>query len=129
MLRRTVLGVGAGLMLAAKAAAQGAVAAAPKARFVVFYRPGPAFDPAKRFEDQPGIKAHPRYMQSLLAQGRLVVGGPFLDGSNTGLAFVEAGSLDEARAIVEGDPTVKAGLQQVDVKPWLAAFSRTFADR
>jgi hypothetical protein len=75
-------------------------------------------------QDQPGIKAHPRYLQDLLAQGRLVMGGPFLDSSNGGMSILDATSLEEARIIAQGDPTVKAGLLTVEVRPWLAAFSR-----
>jgi uncharacterized protein YciI len=129
MLRRTVLGFGAGLVLAGRAAAQGtpAPAAGDKKRFVVFYSPGPAFDHAKGLVEQPGIRAHGQYLQSLLAQGRLVMAGPFMDNSNGGMSILEAASLDEARALVGDDPTVKAGLLKVEVKPWLTAFSRPFA--
>jgi uncharacterized protein YciI len=121
----------AGLTFAARAAAQGAAAPATssKPRFVVFYAPGPAWDHSKSFQDQPGIKAHPRYLQSLLTEGRLVMGGAFQDDSNSGMSILDAASLEEARTIAESDPTVKAGLLKVEVKPWLAAFSRPFADR
>jgi hypothetical protein len=130
MLRRTLLGVAAGLLFGARAAAQGtpSPAPSPKPRFVVFYAPGPAWDHTRSFQDQPGITAHPRYLQSLLAQGRLVMAGPFQDDSNSGMSILDAASLEEARTTAEGDPTVKAGLLKVEVKPWLVAFSRPSAD-
>lgn len=127
MLRRAMLGVGAGFVLAGRAAAQATSppAASGKTRFVAFYTPGPAWDHTKGLQDQPGIRAHPQYLRSLLTQGRLVMGGPFLDGSNGGMSILDAASLEEARTIAEGDPTVKGGLLKVEVKPWLTAFSRS----
>jgi uncharacterized protein len=122
MKRRTVLA------LAAAAAALPSLAVAaplgPKSYFVLAHSPGPGWDPAKGFRDQPGIEAHVGYMQGFLDRGQLVIGGPFLDDSG-GMMIFDVASLEAARAIADGDPTVKAGLLSVKVKPWLAAFRST----
>jgi uncharacterized protein YciI len=121
MQRRSILG------LAAAALATPALAAAadaPQKRyFVLAHTPGPAWDHAKGFFDQPGLKAHLGYMQGVFAQGKIVLGGPFLDDSG-GMMILDVATLEEARAVATADPTVKSGLLTVAVKPWLAAFAR-----
>jgi uncharacterized protein len=47
--------------------------------------------------------AHREYMAQLLAEGKLVAGGPFTDGSGA-LFIYETESLATAEAIVEADP-------------------------
>ena len=53
--------------------------------------------------------AHVEYVLRLLNDGRLVVGGPFRDGS--GALFVyEVADVDQARSIVADDPYVREGV-------------------
>jgi uncharacterized protein len=120
MKRRSVLG-----LAAAAAASPSLVAAdtAPKRYFVLTHAPGPAWDHAKGFRDQPGLEHHLGYMQGFFDQGKIVLGGPFLDNSG-GMMIFDLATLDEAQAIASADPTVKSGLLTVTVKPWLAAFAR-----
>ena len=92
--------------------------------YVLFHSPGPGWDHAKSFEDQPGIQAHVGFLRGLFEDGKLHMGGPFLDNSG-GMAVLAVSSLDEARRIGESDPTVKQGLLTVASKPWMAAFNRT----
>ena len=67
--------------------------------------------------------AHYRYMRDndhrlLLRGGLQGQGGAFIGG----LLVIEAESVEEARAVVEGDPYAKAGLQQsVQMFPFHAA--------
>jgi uncharacterized protein YciI len=121
MKRRSVLA------LAAAAAAAPSISAAadapPKRYFVLTHAPGPAWDHAKGFRDQPGLAQHLGYMQRYFDAGKIVLGGPFLDDSG-GMMIFDLGAIDEAREIAAADPTVKAGLLTVTVKPWLAAFAR-----
>lgn len=54
--------------------------------------------------------------------GKLVIAGPFENGGNYAGVFVfKVGSLDEARALAESDPAVKAGLLVANVHRWLVA--------
>jgi uncharacterized protein YciI len=70
----------------------------------------------------PELEAHLDYMRSLEARGLLFASGPFLapDGglSGNGLTIVRAGSFDEARALLERDPFVVAGLRTFALHAW-----------
>ena len=74
---------------------------------------------------------HLAYLESL--GEALIFAGPFTaeDGQtmNGSLIVVEAGSLNEARKIVDGDPFAKAGLfASVDIRPWLWTIDNTDSD-
>jgi uncharacterized protein YciI len=75
----------------------------------------------RSFNEQPQVGVHVAFLRSMLADGRLALGGPFLDDSG-GMAIVRAASLDEARAWAESDESVRGGLLCVEVKPWMAAM-------
>lgn len=66
---------------------------------------------------------HRAYLQDLLQQGRLVIAGPFSDG--TGALFVyEVPNEGEAAKLSENDPYAKASLfKSVVMKPWKLVFS------
>lgn len=66
--------------------------------------------------------AHRAYLQDLLQQGRLVVAGPFADGS--GALFVyEVANESEAAKLAANDPFAKAALfRGVVMKPWKLVF-------
>jgi uncharacterized protein YciI len=64
---------------------------------------------------------HLAYLESL--GDALVFAGPFTEADgesmNGSLIVVEASSLDEACAIIGGDPFAKAGIfASVDIRPW-----------
>ena len=46
---------------------------------VVVTRTGPAYDPAQPLEGQSGWEAHAGFMDGLVADGFLVLGGPLAD--------------------------------------------------
>jgi uncharacterized protein YciI len=61
---------------------------------------------------------HREYMGQLLAEGKLVAGGPFMDGSGA-LFIYEADSLDAAAAMVSADPYLTEGaFASYEVRPW-----------
>ena len=122
--RRFLLAAGAAVLLA-PAIAQGdpLPTSAPKQFYVLFHSPGPRWDHAKEFAEQAGIQEHVAFLRGLFENGKLRMGGPFLDNSG-GMAILEVASLDEARRIGESDSTVKNGLLKVTPKPWMAAFNR-----
>jgi uncharacterized protein YciI len=94
----------------------------PPVYYALFHSPGPRWDTATGFRQQPGVERHVAYMAQQLEAGKLVLGGPFLDDSG-GMMVLRADSQDEARAIAEADPTVIDGLLLVHVKPWMLAMS------
>ena len=58
----------------------------------------------------------------LIGSGKLGAAGPCLDGGNLSGVFVfQVGSMEEAKALADADPFVKAGIVVVDLHPWMAA--------
>ena len=67
------------------------------------------------------VDSHMAFMFDLEAKGTLFASGPFVtDGkpNGSGITIVRAGSADEARAILERDPFVVAGLRTFDLHEW-----------
>jgi uncharacterized protein YciI len=99
------------------AVAQAAAPPPPKApvndTFAATFRTGPGWDPAKAPQDQAAFAAHSQNLRALRTEGRLLLGGRY---GALGLVVLRAASLDEARALVERDPAVKAGTFAVEVQ-------------
>lgn len=97
-------------------------AAGPDIRAVVFHKPGLAWKAGVPFREQPGVQAHVDHYRKLLEQGKLALGGPFLDDGG-GMMIAQPGvTLDEARDFAAADPAVKSGLLAFEVKPWMVAM-------
>lgn len=69
---------------------------------------------------RPALRAaHLARLDALAVEGRLVLAGPFGDGSGS-LMVIAADSLDEARAFAETDPYLTGGVfDAVDVRPFV----------
>lgn len=77
---------------------------------------------AKMAEAQKVFPAHVKHVQSLLATGKAAIAGPFADDTRiAGVFVINASSPEEARAVEEADPLVKAGGFSVEVLKWWAA--------
>lgn len=64
------------------------------------------------------FQAHQNYMRGHVEAGRYKAMGPLTDNNRIrGLMIIEAPSLEEARALAEGDPAVQAGVFMVEVHP------------
>lgn len=70
--------------------------------------------PASFFEHTPG----------LLADGRLILAGRTQEENPIGLVIFEAETEEEARAIMEGDPAVQAGVMTATLHPYRVALIR-----
>ena len=75
-------------------------------------------------DDTPEIRklqeGHMTNIRRLGEEGKLLLAGPFTDdGDLRGLFVFRAGSLEEARALCDTDPAVKAGRLKVELHPWL----------
>jgi uncharacterized protein YciI len=89
--------------------------------FVLFHAPGPAWDRAVGFMEQPGIEEHIDFMRSLAARALMVLGGPFADedpAGAVGMAVIIARDAAEARRIALEDGSVASGLIRVTSRPW-----------
>jgi uncharacterized protein YciI len=61
---------------------------------------------------------HRQYLQGLLAKGQLAIAGPFMDDYGA-LIVYEAGSAEEAEAVLKGDPFHAAGVfVSWTIRPW-----------
>lgn len=66
--------------------------------------------------------AHLEYIGELHRRGKVVMAGPFGDGSG-GMVIFSVDSLDEARALVLDDPLVKGGARRFQLLEWQPLFS------
>ena len=94
-------------------------------QFVVVHSPGPAWKPGVPAFEQEGLQLHVGHYAEFLKQGKLVMGGPFLDAKSGGIMIAEPGvSEQELRAFASADPAVRSGLLTFEVRPWLAGLHR-----
>ena len=94
-------------------------------QFVVVHSPGPAWKSGVAAFEQPGLQLHAAHYAQLLKQGKLVMGGPFLDARSGGIMIAHpAVSEEELSAFAADDPAVKSGLLTFEVRPWLAGLHR-----
>lgn len=79
-------------------------------------------------EELNTMGVHFAYLKKLVAEGKVVLAGPSINGDKTfGLILVEVDTEAEARAILEGDPSYKAGIQRGEVLPFTLSLIRESA--
>ncbi len=89
-------------------------------KFVILGFDGPEGQ-AKRKIHRP---AHLANIESLDAQGRVVLAGPLTDKTGS-LILIEAESLEEAQRIAREDPyTVHGVFERVEVHPFMQVFPK-----
>lgn len=76
------------------------------ALFVVHFETGPNWNKALGPAEQPGFREHSANLNRLRKEGAIVFGARY---EELGMIFLEADSLDAARAIVDADPGVRSG--------------------
>jgi len=84
---------------------------------VVLRRSGPDYDHAKPLEQQSGWQEHAAFMDGLVEDGFVVLGGPLGDEVRTAQA-VEAASEDEIRERFAQDPWSESHLVVDSVDRW-----------
>ena len=69
------------------------------------------------------FKGHFDNINRLAAEGKLAVAGPFNDPERKyrGLFILAVSTVEEAKALAETDPTVKAGVFIVEYVPWFGS--------
>ena len=88
------------------------------ANFAVRLVHGPNWDPGRPIREQDGWDEHAAFMDGLVEDGFIILGGPVGDGEQT-LHAVEAADEDEIRARLARDPWASAGLLRVGpIEPW-----------
>jgi hypothetical protein len=85
--------------------------------FVVERRSGPAWNSAKPLEEQDQWTEHAHYMDGLVDDGFVLLGGPLADEHRVVLV-VDAGSEDEVRTVLDRDPWSGSHLTVASVDAW-----------
>ncbi|UQA63500.1 YciI family protein [Polyangium aurulentum] len=91
---------------------------------LVLLRRGPRATEIPEGELEAIQKAHIAHLDKMAEEGAIVAAGPFdeqMDDSFRGMCLYRVGSVDEARALAEQDPAVKAGRLRVEVMTWMTA--------
>jgi uncharacterized protein YciI len=79
---------------------------------------GPAWDDTRGIREQEAWTEHADFMDDLVADGFILLGGPLGGGEQT-LHVVEARDEDQIRKRLAEDPWARAGLLEVgSVRPW-----------
>jgi uncharacterized protein YciI len=84
---------------------------------VVLRRSGPQWQPGRTLEEQAGWPEHAEFMDGLVEQGFLILGGPLADEFRV-VHVVEAESEDAVRATFARDPWSQTHLAVAAVDPW-----------
>ena len=96
--------------------------------FVVETARGPAWDDSKRRREQTGWEAHAAFMDGLVADRFVVLGGPIGDvEGDLALLVVDATGDDEVRERLAADPWAGGVLSTRSVRPWTIWLRRTAA--
>jgi uncharacterized protein YciI len=91
-------------------------------RFVALFHRGPRWQADKSLYRQgPPIEAHLASMRNCFDAGSLLLGGPFEDTSG-GIAVLDVVDHSAAKALVDADPAVMAGVLTYELKPVTAYF-------
>jgi uncharacterized protein len=98
--------------------------------YVGFLYRGAKWTPEQTAETRKLQEEHMANIVKMGAEGKLVIAGPFMDnGDLRGLYVFRAASAEEAKALVESDPAVKAGRLRFELHPWFAAKNITVTPR
>jgi uncharacterized protein YciI len=84
---------------------------------VLRLRSGPGYDPARPLEEQSGWDEHAAFMDRLVDDGFVVLGGPLADEHRVALV-IEAESADAVSATLDRDPWTGSHLVTDAVEPW-----------
>ncbi|MGQ0531531.1 MAG: YciI family protein [Caulobacteraceae bacterium] len=88
--------------------------------FLFQYSRGPAWREGVPMREQ-GLGPHGAYMRQLMNEGRLFAGGGYASDDG-GMAIVTAASIEEARAILAGDPAIVSGIFVAELRHWTPRF-------
>jgi uncharacterized protein YciI len=96
---------------------------ATKSWLIRLIPPRPTFANDATPAEQAVMQQHYAYWKDLNDKGVCIFGGPVLDPKGAyGILVVNAATENEARALGEGDPSVKSGLNKIEVAEMRVAF-------
>jgi uncharacterized protein YciI len=92
--------------------------------YMAFLRRGPAWSKERTPEAVAAGEGHMAHIQRMAKCGKLVLAGPFEVGADApkdalaGIFIFDVATREEAVALTQHDPAVKAGRFTIDVRPW-----------
>lgn len=87
--------------------------------FLVLLKKGPAWTSEKTPETKAIQEGHMANIGRLWKEGKLAVAGPLGDnGDIRGIFVFQVATLEEARALTDTDPAIKAGRLVAEIHPW-----------
>ena len=93
-----------------------------KNTFVALSSAGPNHDPSKRTREQPFWDEHVTFIDRLIAEDFILMGGPFVDAAEMprgALLIVKADNENEVREKLKNDPWFTHGILKLEnVKRW-----------
>jgi len=96
---------------------------AAKSWLIRLIPPRPTFADDATAAEQAVMQQLSAYWKDLNEKGVCIFGGPVLDPKGVyGIIVVHAATAEEARTLGEGDPSVKAGLNKIEVAEMRVAF-------
>jgi uncharacterized protein YciI len=75
-------------------------------------------------EERTAWDLHFERLQRLLADGTLILAGPTLGRTNTGIAIIDAPDEEAARKVMEEDPAIAGGHARGELRPFQLALLR-----
>lgn len=117
------------LVLAGSVMASGAARGAPASPaaeqsrmgtvYLVLLKKGPAWTAEETSDSRAIQEAHMANIRSMWAAKKLIIAGPMGDnGEIRGIFLFQVAKLEEAQALAESDPAVKAGRLVAEIHPW-----------
>jgi uncharacterized protein YciI len=94
--------------------------------FLVKRAHGSSWDPSRLRREQNGWEEHAEFMDKLVSEGFVVLGGPVGEGDgHSALLVVEAESEAEVRAWLADDPWGEDMLATESIEPWTIFLRRS----
>ena len=95
------------------------------AEWIYFLHPPREDFAATMTDDERQVWAtHFEYLQRLLAAGALIMAGPTLGPTNTGIAVFEAADEAAAQEIMAADPVISGGFARGELRPFRVSLLR-----
>ena len=93
--------------------------------FLLTYYPGPSWNEAHSYAQQPALKEHHEYVRQLHINDMVVMGGEVIEAGRRQLSvmLIRTGSLEQAERLASQDPGVQQRLIRAEVLPWDVTMS------
>ena len=87
--------------------------------------PRPTFAQDMTADERAEMLEHVKYMREMFAAGRILIYGPVMAASGGyGMGVFEVENEEEARKLMEADPTIKSGLNKFEFSPMRVGEAR-----